>query len=99
MISNLLFAVAFTWGVRAIFSQPFIFGDVGDFLEANLPRWLCKPFFLCVVCMGSVWGTVFYFWHGSNLFEWVVFCVSLSGINYFLINVYGFFENIQEKED
>lgn len=86
MIEQMFIGIAWIWGVKAIFTEPFIFYKQGNWMENKLPKWFCKPLFRCSVCMASFWGTIFYFGYGNHLIlGWIVFCISIAGINFLII--------------
>jgi hypothetical protein len=47
-----------------------------------------KPICTCVVCMASVWGTLFYLTFGQNMSiqSYVIFVFALAGLNRILKN-------------
>jgi hypothetical protein len=91
----LFLASVWIWGVKAIFSEGYIFHNAGVFIEANFAQWLYKPLIGCTVCMSSIHGTLWY-WIVMRLFlpdltiiftfvGWIVFCICLCGINFILV--------------
>lgn len=53
-----------------------------NFLSSQLPEWLCKPLFECMVCMASFW-TVAY-WIVFMRYDWhliLVYIPIVAGIN------------------
>jgi hypothetical protein len=101
MIQQLFLCVAFIWGVKALFSEPFILAPVGEKLENIFPRWFLKPLFLCTVCMASFWGSAFYWFKvGHDVVDWFIFCVSVAGINFIISKfIYDLLEILAGEED
>jgi hypothetical protein len=71
-------------GLWFAFSPGEIFGDVADYLEILLPKFLQKPIFSCYLCMSSVYGSLFFWlthdltnWH---LILWPFYICALTGI-------------------
>jgi hypothetical protein len=60
-----------------------VFGWFHFMLRKPLSEYWCRPIFGCVVCMASVWGTIFYclFAHDLNIQSWLVQLVAVAGIN------------------
>lgn len=91
----LIFAVAWIWGVRCIFSSGHILECVGDRIENYLPKWLYKPTIGCAACMSSIHGTIWFWVVGVHLlpisglvlttFVWFAFMICLCGINFILL--------------
>lgn len=81
---NLLYASALIWGIKCLFSDGFIF----YFNRASWPDWVKKPLLTCPPCMSSVWGTVWFLYitwqYPFHAGEWIVFCVQLCGLNFFM---------------
>ena len=86
MIEWLLITIAWIWGIRAIFTKPFIFWQTGDWMDNNLPRAVVKPLIRCPVCMPSIWGTYMFLYSDQiGIMNWIIFVISLAGINFLLI--------------
>lgn len=89
MIESICITVLFIWGLRGVTIYPFIFHKIADNLEVRLGRFICKPLFLCPVCMSSVWGAYFFFYFDqSGVMNLIVFIMAVAGVNYLL---YEFF--------
>ena len=56
-----------------------ILEPIADALEVVLPKWFCKPLFLCPACMSSVWGTTVYFYTGGNGYHYPLYLFALCG--------------------
>lgn len=71
------------WGVHFCFMGNQIFGKVGEWLNNRLPKWACKPLFLCPMCMASVHGTVIYLASPMHYLWYMhlLFVVALCGLN------------------
>src|SRR5690348_14395957 len=71
------------WGVHFCFMGNQIFGKTGEWLNKRLPKWMCKPLFLCPMCMASIHGTVIFLLSGMTYhFEChLFFVVALCGLN------------------
>lgn len=66
-------------GIWNAFGRNMIFGELGDFLNALLPKWISKPLFDCPPCMAGVHGTWIWFLTGGA-WPWLpVFIMALSG--------------------
>lgn len=71
----IILAIAF------IFEKEELLGWLGDRLMKRIPVYYLKPFFLCVICMASVWGTAVWFATGGTLtLWWPAFCLALCGV-------------------
>ena len=79
-----------------------------DFLEKYLTSVIYKPLLGCVYCMASVWGTLFFVFFFSvqiqvafqkndwfMMIYWVVYIISLSGLNHLL---YALLLFLRQKE-
>lgn len=79
MVLNQLMIV----GIWSMTRRDMVFGPIADWLWARLPIWLCKPFFQCMPCMASVYGTGFFFLSSMREFVtpwfWPVHCLALCG--------------------
>lgn len=68
-----------------------LLGGAGKAMDIALPRWLSKPFYACIPCMGSFWGTViFWYTHNAsleNLITWPFYCLALCGLGKLLTSV------------
>lgn len=85
MTEQLIIVTAWIWGVKAVFTDPFILHKQGEWLDKKLPSWIRKPLFRCPVCMSSVWGTYFYFYFDhAGIMDWIIFVFALAGISYLL---------------
>ena len=73
---------AWIWGFEYTFKPGEIFGRAGEWMNRNLPEWLCKPTFACKYCMSSVHGTILFwsFLPTYPIYMWVIFCFSLTGL-------------------
>ncbi len=67
-------------GIWTAFDKQMIFGKLGDFLNALLPKWAVKPLFDCPPCMASVHGTWLWFALGGDFAMWPVFVLALAGL-------------------
>lgn len=86
MIHWLLITTLWIWGIKAIFTYPFIFWKQGDWLDSNLPRYLVKPLISCPVCMPSIHGTcMFLYSDQTGVMNWIIFVIALAGINYLIV--------------
>lgn len=75
---------------------PEVFYFIRKYAEKILPKFFHKPFFLCPVCMSSVYGSLFY-WsdigihshviNSLTLVYWFVFCVVTAGIGRIMTKV------------
>lgn len=65
----------------------FVIG-IERFIGKKSSRFIAQPLFGCVVCMASVWGTLFYclFIPDKSIVSWLVWVVALAGINRLLKN-------------
>lgn len=82
----LLLSCAWCMGVFGLFTPGQLLGDVGDWAEDNVSKWIFKPTIGCMTCMGSVHGLVIYmFFLYADLGPLLVipFMVCLAGINFF----------------
>jgi len=70
----------FIWGVYYAFLPGMIFGNIGDWMEYNLPDWVNKPVFTCTLCMSSVWGWG-YWTLGYEWYYYPMYVVILCGLN------------------
>jgi len=65
----------FLWKIRFLFIK-------------YLGSWYSRPFILCVICMSSIIGSIFYWcimpFNFINIFIWIFYCISLAGLNSFL---------------
>lgn len=66
-------------GVWAACGRDMIFERPADLMEKLLPRWLCKPLFICPACMASIWGTGIWFYCGGSLRDWPLYVFALCG--------------------
>lgn len=59
-----------------------IFGKLGNWLHANLPKKLHSPVFDCPVCMTPWYGTILYWsWPGSPyVWGWLVTVLAAMGL-------------------
>jgi hypothetical protein len=61
---------------------------LGNLLVKLFPKHgatISKPIIRCVICMSSIYGTVFYFlFTDKNLFIWPIFVISLAGLNHII---------------
>jgi hypothetical protein len=61
---------------------------IGNLLVKLFPKngaTIAKPIIRCVVCMASVYGTLFYFiFTDRNLFVWPIFVIALAGLNHII---------------
>ena len=67
------------------------FSWLGEILDVNLPLFVQRPLYVCVVCMSSVCGTIAYWLNTSeiNLItieNWVVTVIAIAGLNRLLRN-------------
>lgn len=61
--------------------QGMILGGIRPLLSF-LPEWIKKPFYLCVICMASVWGTFFWVMDGRYIcIDTLWFVLVVCGIN------------------
>jgi hypothetical protein len=81
-----LFVASFwIFGFHYAFKSGEILGGPGDYIRANLAKWIVKPTIGCVKCMASVHGTIFFLiFVQSSIMMWIVFVVCLCGLNYIL---------------
>jgi len=78
--------VGWIWGFHCLFSEGYIFEELGKWLNDKLPDWICDPLFACQMCMASVHGSlIFFLFIRYHIQWWPLFCVSLCGLN-FIIN-------------
>lgn len=88
MIEQIFIVTAWIWGVKAVFTDPFIFFKLGEKVEGLIGRWVSKPLFRCPVCMSSAHGTYFFlYFDRSGIMDWALFVMCLAGIS-FLIKEY-----------
>lgn len=87
MIEWLLIGTAWIWGIKAIFTYPFIFWKQGEWLEGILKKWICKPLFRCPVCMASFHGTFIFLFSNVSIFLYPVFIIALAGISYLIVEI------------
>lgn len=81
-LQSLFITSLFIFGVNCVFSDGFILGPIGNWMERKLPNWLYLPLVGCPSCQSSIWGTLFFF--VMNQFDftlWPIFCISLCGLN------------------
>lgn len=83
-ICYLLGASLWIWGVYAVFDSKHLLGKFGSWIEVNTSTTLCRPFFLCPVCMssihGSLWGIICY----DFTYTIFPFIICLAGLNYII---------------
>lgn len=64
---------------------------VGNLLVKLFPKYgatITKPIIRCVVCMSSVYGTIFYFiFTDRNLIIWPIFVIALAGLNHIIKSI------------
>lgn len=85
MIEQLLIVTAWIWGVKAIFTDPFIFWKVGKWMDENVYNLISKPLIRCPVCMSSIHGTYFFLYFDNNgIMNWALFVISLAGISFLI---------------
>jgi hypothetical protein len=83
-------------GLRIISDTGMLLFPIREFFikreELHFIGW---PLIVCEVCMGSIWGSVFYLAYCSRieLLEWPVFCLQVSFINGFVWNLYMLVRN------
>ena len=94
MIEQILITALFVIGLWYLGEE----GELLSFAKSRMIRWaktkrialmICKPLWLCCVCMSSVWGTGFYYYFNSIIeLQTILFCVVLAGtvklLTYFL---------------
>lgn len=51
------FAITLIW---VLFQDDMLFCKSGQWMESNLSKYIHKPLFSCLICMSSVWGTLFF---------------------------------------
>jgi len=81
----LFLGVAWTWGVKCLFSDNMLLESIAVQARMKLPGYVTKPLFDCPPCMASIHGTLIYFaLYGGNIWLWGLYCVMLCGLNYIL---------------
>jgi len=81
----------FVWGIYATFQEGMIFGFMDSILN-QLPGFARKPLGGCVICMSSVYGTLFYaafyfsgvIQYNSPILFYICFVFALTGASYIL---------------
>jgi len=75
-------------GIWTLLRPGMLLGPIGDWLELRLPEMVTKPLFVCVPCMSSVWGLLFYFNSWLHVYlPWYGFiphCIALCGLGAFV---------------
>lgn len=66
-------------GAWAACGSGMVLEPIADALEAILPRWFCKPLFVCPACMSSAWGTAVWFFTGGDVSHWPLYVFALCG--------------------
>jgi len=93
MIFEFAINVLFIWGLYYSFLSGEVFGGIGGVITRALGEYanFNKPFYGCVICMGSVWSIPFYahsvIEHDYSLIYWPVYCFSLVGTNYLIVRI------------
>ena len=91
-IELVLFGLLVVWGVRSTMNEGMIFNRL-DKLITRLPVYLSKPLGGCIVCMSSVYGTLFFIsaylagWinYEPILFFYICYIFALSGASYIIL--------------
>lgn len=92
MIIGFVIALGWIWGIKALFTRPFLLYKIGEHLENSLHPYLYKPTIGCPVCMSSFHGTLIYaLFVNQGIWPWPIFCIALCGFN-FLIEEYVYSE-------
>ena len=66
-------------GIWTVCEPDQVFGRFTNWVEHKLPKWVCKPLFICPPCMSSVHGTWVWFALGGDALYWPLFVICLCG--------------------
>lgn len=83
MIEDIIRCSLMIAGINATTWPTMIFERQADWLIVRLPYWICKPLFECIICMASIWGTIFFLSEISNfdIISYIKFIFAVAGLN------------------
>lgn len=87
----LILNILVIFGVWTLTCPTQLLGDLGKAMDTTLPRMVSKPLYMCIPCMGSIWGTLV-FWLTQpftlqSLITWPFYCLALCGLGKLLTSV------------
>lgn len=87
--ANLILNSFMIAGLHLVTAPGQLLSGLGEWVENNSPQWVHKPLLSCMLCMSSVWGTVWWAVLSQvielplqiTLTMWPVYVLALAGIN------------------
>lgn len=75
-------------GLYAVSMDGFLLAVLRRFIQGTpIINIISKPLISCALCMSSIWGAMYYLFHGSYWFDFVFHILSVAGAMYILTNV------------
>lgn len=77
------------YGVNFLMTDERSFLGWMDVVLDSVPKFITKPLFGCTMCMASFHGTLVYSAFSAEfiIYQWILFCVSLCGLNYLISEI------------
>lgn len=80
--------IVFVWGAMhkggVLFPLRWLLESILNLLPLKVEMILCKPFYDCLFCMSSVWGTLFTIQYFSFSWAYLQLLLTIGGLNYIL---------------
>lgn len=82
MITDILICSLVITGLYATTQSEMIFEGIANRLTLILPYFIQKPLFKCIICMASIWGSIYYFANFDfAIIQYIKFIFAVAGLN------------------